>query len=84
VSWILTFYSLIGVWMVGRKWKSGWLVSLSCQVLWFIYAVTTNQYGFIFSALVFSWIYIVNYRKWKNEGIHASGERGATTRRISP
>jgi hypothetical protein len=53
--------------MVGRKWTAGWLVSLSCQALWLLYAIMTRQYGFIFSALVFSWIYIVNYRKWKNE-----------------
>ena len=75
MSWILTLYSLLGVWMVGRKWTAGWLVSLSCQVLWLVYAIESSQYGFIFSALVFSWIYVVNYRKWKNEGMHPRGER---------
>lgn len=68
MSWFLTFYSLLGVWMVGRKWKSGWLVGLSCQVFWLYYALADKQYGFILSAVVFSVVYIVNYRKWrKNE-----------------
>lgn len=73
MSWYLTIFSLLGVWMVGRKEIGGWLVSLGTQILWFVYAITTKQYGFVFSAVVFSVIYIVNYRKWKNdEGTQAS------------
>jgi nicotinamide riboside transporter PnuC len=67
MSWLLTFYSLLGVWLIGRKNIAGWLVGLSCQLLWLFYAITTKQYGFVVSAVVFGWVYVINYLKWKNE-----------------
>lgn len=69
MSWLLTFYSLFGVWLVGRKKIEGWLIGLSCQGLWFFYALSTHQYGFIVSSVVFAVVYVINYRKWKAEGV---------------
>lgn len=69
MSWLLTFYSLFGVWLVGRKKIEGWLVGLSCQALWLFYALSTHQYGFIVSSVVFAVVYVINYRKWKAEGV---------------
>ena len=46
-SWVLTMFGLTGMWLAGRKVWWTWFVSLAGQVVWFIYALTTTQWGFI-------------------------------------
>jgi hypothetical protein len=35
--------------------------------LWIIYAVVTNQYGFIFAAVAYTLVYIKSFMSWKSE-----------------
>jgi drug/metabolite transporter superfamily protein YnfA len=63
-SWILTFVGVFGLWLAGRKSRWGWAVGLGAQGLWIAYALITTQYGFLFSAAAYGWIYVKNFLAW--------------------
>lgn len=65
-SWILTTLGIVGLWAAGSKKAWGWGLGIGLQILWFAYAVTTHQYGFIVSAFAYAFVYARNYLKWKN------------------
>lgn len=66
-SWLLTAVGIFGLWLAGRKDPRGWMVGIGAQVLWFAYAVTTQQWGFVLSCLAYGWVYSTNARKWLAE-----------------
>lgn len=71
-SYLLMIVGVMGLWLAGRKSVWGWAVGLGAQGLWLVYAMVTQQWGFIVSALAYGWVYANNYLKWK----------GGTWRRI--
>jgi hypothetical protein len=66
-SWILAAIGVSGIFFVGQKSIWGWLVLLANECLWIVYAVTTQQYGFIFAALAYATVYIRSYLHWKKD-----------------
>lgn len=66
-SWILATIGVSGIFFVGQKTIWGWLVLLANEVLWTVYAIATEQYGFIFSAVAYAAVYIRSYLHWKRD-----------------
>ena len=66
-SFVLSAIGVLGIYLAGSKNIYGWVLGFSAQVLWIVFAVTTEQYGFILSALAYGWVYGRNYLKWKRE-----------------
>jgi hypothetical protein len=66
-SWILAAIGVSGIFFVGQKSIWGWLVLLANECLWIVYAITTQQYGFIFAALAYATVYIRSYLHWKRD-----------------
>lgn len=66
-SWLLTCVGVFGLWLAGRKSYWGWAVGISAQLLWVAYAITTRQWGFLASAGAYGWVYVKNFRTWRNE-----------------
>jgi hypothetical protein len=69
-SWILAIIGVAGIYFVGRKTIWGWLVLLFNEALWITYALMTDQYGFIFSALAYAIVYIRSYIHWSKEKVN--------------
>ena len=69
-SWVLAVIGVAGIYFVGRKTIWGWLVLLFNEVLWIVYALTTDQYGFIFSALAYALVYIMSYIHWSKDRVN--------------
>jgi len=69
-SWILAVIGVAGIYFVGRKTIWGWLVLLFNEFLWITYALITDQYGFIFSALAYAIVYIRSYIHWSKEKVN--------------
>lgn len=63
-SYALAAVGVFGLWLAGRKSKTGWAVGLGAQVLWIGYALATDQPGFILSALAYGWVYGRNFLAW--------------------
>jgi hypothetical protein len=66
-SWVLAAIGVSGIFFVGQKSIWGWLVLLANECLWIVYAITTQQYGFIFAALAYATVYIRSYLHWKRD-----------------
>jgi len=66
-SYVLAAIGVTGIFFVGRKTIWGWLVLLFNEVLWIAYALITNQYGFILSAIAYAIVYIKSYMLWRQE-----------------
>jgi hypothetical protein len=67
-SYLLTAVGVSGLWLAGRKSQWGWAVGLSAQGLWIAYAVATQQWGFIVSAVAYGAVYGRNFLRWRNDG----------------
>jgi hypothetical protein len=65
-SWVLAAIGVTGIFLVGRKTIWGWLVLFLNEVLWTIYAVTTEQYGFIFAAIAYGIVYVRSFLHWRS------------------
>ncbi len=72
-SWILTAFGIFGLWVAGSGKSWGWLVGVGIQAVWIAFAIATEQYGFIVSALAYSFVYGRNYRKWKSKDSQVAG-----------
>lgn len=66
-SALLTVVGVLGLALAGSKKISGWAVGLGAQVLWVTYAIVTEQWGFIGSAVLYGSVYFINMRKWIND-----------------
>lgn len=66
-SYILTIVGLFGFIAVGRKVWWAWYVNIIGQILWFIYSVTTQQWGFFIGAVAYTIIFSLNAFKWTRE-----------------
>lgn len=69
-SWVLAVIGILGIYLAGRKKAAGWLVGMSAQLLWFVYAIVTKQWGFIFTAVAYAVIYGKNWLAWASEKNH--------------
>jgi hypothetical protein len=69
-SWILAVIGVAGIYFVGRKKKWAWLWLIFNECLWIIYAVTTDQYGFIFAAVAYTAVYIKSFLHWSKEPVN--------------
>lgn len=63
-SILLAAVGILGIYLAGRKNLWGWALGVGAQVLWFVFAIVTQQYGFILSALAYGWVYGLNFWKW--------------------
>jgi nicotinamide riboside transporter PnuC len=68
-SWGLTLVGIAGIFVVGQKTIWGWWVLLFNECLWIIYAIQTEQYGFIVAAIAYAAVYIKSYFGWKRDGL---------------
>jgi hypothetical protein len=66
-SWVLAAIGVSGIYFVGKKTIWGWFVLLFSEAVWIVYAVITEQYGFIVSAFAYAAVYIRSYLHWKSD-----------------
>jgi hypothetical protein len=69
-SYVLAAVGVTGIFFVGRKTIWGWWVLLFNEALWIAYALITNQYGFILSAIAYAAVYIRSYVHWSKEPVN--------------
>lgn len=63
----LAAIGILGIYLAGKKNLWGWFIGLSAQALWIVYAIVTQQWGFIASALAYGFIYGKNFLAWKRD-----------------
>lgn len=63
-SWLLTSVGVLGLWLAGSRRRVGWAVGIAAQVLWVTYALQTQQYGFLVSAVAYGTVFSRNWIAW--------------------
>lgn len=66
-SWILTAVGLAGFFLAGKKVWWCWYVNIANQVLWFTYAVLTEQWGFLIGVFAYLFVFTKNAIEWTRE-----------------
>lgn len=66
-SVLLAVIGLTGLYIAGRKSYWGWAIGLASQILWVVYALVSDQWGFILSAAGYGAIYLRNLLRWLAE-----------------
>lgn len=57
-SYALAAVGLTGLWLAGSGKALGWMVGVGAQVLWIAYAIATQQWGFILTAVAYAFVYL--------------------------
>jgi hypothetical protein len=68
-SWVLAVIGVAGIYFVGRRTLWGWFVLLFNEIVWVAYAVVTEQYGFIVSAVAYAAVYVKSYLHWRKDTV---------------
>jgi nicotinamide riboside transporter PnuC len=63
-SFALAGLGMAQIWLTGRKQRIGWLVGLATSCTWVVFALVSQQYGFIISSLFFGTLHIKNWIAW--------------------
>ena len=66
-SWLLATVGIFGLWAAGSRKTWGWAVGVGVQALWIAYALVSDQYGFIASALAYAVVYARNWQRWRRQ-----------------
>jgi len=64
-SWLLVTVGAVGMWMAGRRMRSGWAVAIVNEALWIVYALQTGQYGFVAGAMLYMVVFARNWLRWR-------------------
>ena len=68
-SWVLSVIGIAGTVFVGRKYWWAWLYLSVVNLLWTYYSITTRQWGFLITSIIYAFIYAKNLRDWyRNRG----------------
>ncbi len=63
----LAIVGLTGQHIAGKKSHWGWFIGMCAQSLWFVFAIRTEQYGFILLCCAYFGIYWKNWQAWRKE-----------------
>jgi hypothetical protein len=66
-SFLLAAVGIYGLYLAGKKNVWGWAVGVFAQVMWIIFSIVTEQYGFIISAVAYATVYAKNFLAWRKE-----------------
>lgn len=67
-SWALALVGMVGLYLTTKKLARGYVVGLLVQIPWFVYALVSEQYGFILSSVGFAYVNALGWYRWtRNE-----------------
>ena len=67
LDWIAAVIALLGVYIIGRKNKYGFLICMVSGAIWCIVAVLTGVYGLLLEVLPLFAMNLFNFNKWRKE-----------------
>jgi xanthine/uracil permease len=65
-SWLLTGLQVLALWAAGAEHRWGWLLGASVQPPWIVYAVLTDQVGFIPGCAISAAVQICSFVRWRH------------------
>jgi hypothetical protein len=65
-SWLLTCLQVLALWAAGAEYRWGWLLGASLQPPWIVYAVLTDQVGFIPGCVISAAVQVCSFVRWRH------------------
>lgn len=66
-SWALTAIGMTGIYFTTQKKIIGFVIGVGAQTLWVAFAISTAQYGFIFSAIGYGVLNLLGIYRWRKQ-----------------
>lgn len=66
-SWLLGLWGATGFWLIGKKIWWAWWINVASQVVWFAYAVITEQYGFLVVTFIYAFTFTKSALAWTRD-----------------
>lgn len=66
-SWAVSAIGILGFFLAGKKVWWAWYVNIANQVLWFIFAVVTQQWGFLLATFFYLAVFTRNAYLWTKD-----------------
>lgn len=60
-SYLLGALGLCGLYLAGKKKASAWVVGVVACILWGVYGIVSEQWGFLITSPVFTWVHARNW-----------------------
>lgn len=60
-AWILTSLQVVALWAAGRDRWWAWLLGCGVQPVWIVYALVTDQIGFVPECLISAFVQVRNF-----------------------
>jgi hypothetical protein len=73
-SWLLTGLQVLALWAAGAEHRWGWLLGASVQPPWIVYALLTDQVGFIPGCAISAVVQICSFLRGRPAGGEAGGD----------
>ena len=67
MDWVVTIIGVIAFYLAGQKVWWAWYVNIANQVLWAIFAVVTEQWGFLIGTPLYMSVFMKNAYDWTKE-----------------
>lgn len=67
MDWVVTIIGVIGFYLAGQKVWWAWYVNITNQLLWGIFAVVTEQWGFLIGIPLYMSVFMKNAYDWTKE-----------------
>ena len=65
MDWIAGIFELCGDWLVGNKWKWGFLIKLIGAIAWLYVAVKNQLWGLLLAIIPALFVNVRNFLKWR-------------------
>lgn len=66
-SWVLTAIGLTGFYLAGKRVWWSWYINIANQIVWFFYALYTEQWGFLAGVAVYTAVFVKNSYEWTRD-----------------
>lgn len=67
MDWILMAVGILGFHLAGKKIWWAWYVNIANQIVWAVYSVTTQQWGFLVGVVFYTIVFSINARNWTRD-----------------
>lgn len=67
LSWLAAGFTLLSMWLTGKKLVLGWWVCILAQACWIIFALRVGDPGLLFIEVVVVGFAFWNLLKWRKE-----------------
>lgn len=68
MDWVGNIFIVLGLWLIGNKYRNAFILSIIGEVCWVIYSLQHTLFSLAFICSIFALLALRSYIKWGNNG----------------